>query len=62
MLIHDEGERLTLRPAPDNPIEGLRGILAGKARSDVSADEAKRLWRAQDNSAAERKWRGYSAD
>ena len=62
MLIRDEGDQLTLRPAPENPIEGLRGILAGKERSDVTADEAKRLWRAEDNSAAERKWREYSAE
>ena len=36
VLIVDEGERLTLRPAPDNPIEALRGILAGKAKNDHS--------------------------
>ena len=45
VLIVDEGEQLTLRPAPDNPIEALRGILAGKARSEITAAEAKRLWR-----------------
>ena len=59
VLIVDEGEQLTLRPAPENPIEALRGILAGKARSDITADEAKRLWRAEDNGAMERKWREY---
>ena len=59
VLIVDEGEQLTLRPAPDNPIEALRGILAGKARSEITAAEAKRLWRAEDNAAMERKWREY---
>jgi AbrB family looped-hinge helix DNA binding protein len=59
VLIVDEGEQLTVRPAPENPIEALRGILAGKARSEITADEAKRLWRAEDNAAMERKWREY---
>lgn len=59
VLIVDEGEQLAVRPAPENPIEALRGILAGKARSDITADEAKRLWRAEDNAAMERKWREY---
>jgi AbrB family looped-hinge helix DNA binding protein len=59
VLIVDEGERITLRPAPENLIEALTGILAGKERSDITADEAKRLWRAEDNAAMERKWREY---
>ena len=59
VLIVDEGDQLTLRPAPENPIDGLRGILAGKARSEITGDEAKRLWRAEDNAAMERKWREY---
>ena len=59
VLIVDEGEQLTLRPAPDNPLEALNGILSGKARSELTAAEAKRLWRAEDNAAMERKWREY---
>ena len=59
VLIVDEGEQLVLRPAPDNPIEALRGILAGRVRSDITAGDAKRLWRAEDNAAMERKWREY---
>ena len=59
VLIVDEGEQLTLRPTPENPIEALLGILEGKARSDITAAEAKRLWRAEDNAAMERKWREY---
>jgi AbrB family looped-hinge helix DNA binding protein len=59
VLIFDEGDRIVMRPASENPIEGLLGILAGKARNDITADEAKRLWRAEDNAAMERKWREY---
>ena len=59
VLIVDEGEKLTVRPAPDNPLEGLHGILKDRARGALNAAEAKRLWRAEDNAATERKWREY---
>lgn len=59
VLILDEGEKLTVRPAPENPLEGLRGILKNRARGTLDAAEAKRLWRAEDNAAMERKWREY---
>ena len=62
VLIVDEGEQLTVRPVPESPIEALRGILKGKARNDITAAEAKRLWRAEDNAAMERKWHKYYAE
>lgn len=59
VLITDEGERIVVTPLPANPLEGLRGLLKGEARSGISATEAIRLWRAEDNAAMERKWREY---
>lgn len=59
VLIEDEGDRLVLRPVPTDPVEGLRGVLNGKARTDISTSEAMRRWREEDNAAMERKWREY---
>jgi AbrB family looped-hinge helix DNA binding protein len=59
VLIVDEGERIILRPVPENPIEAIRGILKGKGRSDISATDAVREARNEDNAASERKWREY---
>jgi bifunctional DNA-binding transcriptional regulator/antitoxin component of YhaV-PrlF toxin-antitoxin module len=59
VLIVDEGDRLVMQPAPDSPLEAIRGILKGKGRSDISATEAIRRWREEDNAAMERKWREY---
>lgn len=59
VLIVDEGDRVVLRPLPEDPIEALRGVLKGKARADISTAEAMRRWREEDNAAMERKWREY---
>jgi AbrB family looped-hinge helix DNA binding protein len=59
VLIVDEGERIVLRPVPENPIEAIRGILKGQGRSDISAADAVRQARNEDNAASERKWREY---
>jgi len=59
VLIVDEGEQIVLRPVPENPWEAIRGILKGKARSDIDATEAVRQNRNEDNAASERKWREY---
>ena len=32
VLIVDEGDRIVLRPVPDNPIEAIRGILEGQGQ------------------------------
>jgi bifunctional DNA-binding transcriptional regulator/antitoxin component of YhaV-PrlF toxin-antitoxin module len=59
VLIEEVGDHLVVRPAPARAIEGLRGVLSGKARSGISAAEARRLWALEDNAAMERKWREY---
>ena len=59
VAIFDEGESITVRPVPDNPIEAIRGVLKGKGRSDITPTQAIRLWREEDNAAMERKWREY---
>jgi len=60
VLILDEGERIILRPVSDNPMEAIRGILKGKGRTDITAAEAVRQARNEDNAASERKWREHS--
>jgi AbrB family looped-hinge helix DNA binding protein len=62
VLILDEGERIIMRPVPENPIEAIRGILEGKGRSEIDATEAVRQARDEDNAAMERKWREYHGD
>jgi bifunctional DNA-binding transcriptional regulator/antitoxin component of YhaV-PrlF toxin-antitoxin module len=59
VLIEDEGDRLVVRPVPDDPIEALRGILKGDVAGKISTAEAMRRWREEDNSAMERKWREH---
>jgi bifunctional DNA-binding transcriptional regulator/antitoxin component of YhaV-PrlF toxin-antitoxin module len=59
VLIEDEGDRLVVRPVPADPIDGLRGALKERGRADVSATEAMRRWREEDNAAMERKWREH---
>ena len=59
VLIVDEGERIVLRPVPENPIEAIRGILKGKGRSEVDATDAVRQARREDNASSELKWREH---
>lgn len=58
--IEDEGDRLVLRPAPDDPIEGLKGVLKGKGR-EVPSDEAMRRLDESERRAEERKWSDRSS-
>jgi bifunctional DNA-binding transcriptional regulator/antitoxin component of YhaV-PrlF toxin-antitoxin module len=60
VLIVDEGDRIVMQPVPENPLEAIRGILKGKGRSDLSAADAVRQARNEDNDASERKWRESS--
>jgi len=62
VLIEDEGEQIVLRPVSENPIEAIRGLLKGKGRSDISAAEAVRQARIEDNAASDRKWREHQSD
>jgi len=55
VAIEDEGDRIVLRPVPDDPISALRGIFAD-LRTDISAAEAVRAARDEDVEISERKW------
>jgi bifunctional DNA-binding transcriptional regulator/antitoxin component of YhaV-PrlF toxin-antitoxin module len=54
LVAEDHGDRLILRPAPDDPIERARGALKGELR--YSSKEARRLARLDERIAEERKW------
>jgi bifunctional DNA-binding transcriptional regulator/antitoxin component of YhaV-PrlF toxin-antitoxin module len=54
LVAEDHGDRLILRPAPDDPIERASGALKGKLR--YSSKEARRLARLDERIAEERKW------
>jgi len=56
VAIEDEGDRIVLRPVPDDPIAALRGSLAD-LRTDVSAAEAVRAARDEDIEIEEEKWK-----
>ena len=58
--IEDEGDRLVLRPAPDDPIEALKGVLKGKGR-EVPSHEAMRRLDESERRAEERKWSDRSS-
>ncbi|MCS7006344.1 MAG: AbrB/MazE/SpoVT family DNA-binding domain-containing protein [Thermoleophilia bacterium] len=56
VAIEDEGDRIVLRPVPDDPISALRGVFAHLRRPDLSAAEAIRAARDEDVEISERKW------
>ena len=58
--IEDEGDRLVLRPAPDDPIEALKGVLKGKGR-EVPSGEAMRRLDESERRAEDRKWSDRSS-
>jgi hypothetical protein len=53
VIAEDHGDRLVLRPVPDDPIAAARGALSGKIRS---SDEARRQARRDEQEAEERRW------
>jgi AbrB family looped-hinge helix DNA binding protein len=53
VIAEDEGDRLVLRPVPDDPIAAARGIFAGLG---VSSDEARRLARREEQEIEDRKY------
>ena len=55
VAIEDEGDRIVLRPVPDDPIAALRGIL--KDDNPISGAEAVRAARDEDIEAEEEKWK-----
>jgi AbrB family looped-hinge helix DNA binding protein len=57
VAIDDEGDRIVLRPVPDDPIAALRGIFADLRRPDVTGAEAVRQARDEDIEIEEEKWK-----
>lgn len=55
VAIEDEGDRIVLRPVPDDPVAALRGIFADE--HPVSGAEAVRRARDEDVEAEEEKWK-----
>ncbi len=55
VMAEDHGDRLVIRPAPDDPIAAAAGAFAERMR-EMSSDEARRLDREED---AEREDRRY---
>jgi AbrB family looped-hinge helix DNA binding protein len=56
VAIEDEGDRIVLRPVPDDAISALRGSLA-HLHSDLTAAEAVRAARDEDIEIEEEKWK-----
>ena len=56
VAIEDEGDRIVLRPVPDDPISALRGLLADPSIT-ISAAEAVREAREEDIEASDEKWK-----
>jgi hypothetical protein len=54
LIAEDHGDHLVLRPAPDDPLEAIRGIFAD--RPGPSADEMRREFREEEAEIEERKW------
>jgi hypothetical protein len=48
VLAEDQGDQLVLRPAPDDPIEGVRGIFAEEMQSGLSIGELRAAARAEE--------------
>lgn len=55
VAIEDEGDRIVLRPVPDDPIAALRGIFADD--DPISGAVAVRAARDEDIEAEEEKWK-----
>ncbi len=48
VLAEDHGDRLVLRPAPDDPIAAVRGIFAAEMSGGPTVDELRSSARAED--------------
>ncbi len=59
VVVEDEGERLVVRPAPDDPIAAAAGVFAEesrRARGNRGLDDIRREEREADAEAEERRW------
>ena len=54
VTIEDEGERMVVRPAPDDPIEAVRGAFAGRP-ARMTTEEARHALREEEVKAEERR-------
>ncbi len=59
LVAEDHGDRLVLRPAPDDPIERAHGALKGVGKP-ISAKQLIAEYREEERRLEERKWRRYS--
>jgi len=55
VVIEDEGNRLVLRPLPDDPIASARGALRGEIT--VPTEKLREIARQDERIAEDRKWR-----
>jgi AbrB family looped-hinge helix DNA binding protein len=55
VLIDDQGDRLVLKPLPDDPLTAARGILKGKIT--VPTEKLREIARRDEQIAEDRKWR-----
>lgn len=58
VTLDDRGDHVVVRPAPENPIEAVRGILADY--NLPPSEELRRRAREDERRAEERKWGRYS--
>lgn len=56
VLIDDEGDRLTIRPAPNDPIAAVRGIFKEEFKDGPSVDELKRMSQEEEAEIERRKF------
>jgi AbrB family looped-hinge helix DNA binding protein len=56
VAIEDEGDRIVLRPVPEDPVSSFLGIFADHRRPDITGAEAVRAARDEDVEISERKW------
>jgi bifunctional DNA-binding transcriptional regulator/antitoxin component of YhaV-PrlF toxin-antitoxin module len=57
VLAEDRGDRLILRPAPDDPIGAVRGVFADEMRGGPTVDELRARGRAEDAEVEQRRAR-----
>ncbi len=58
VVIEDQGDRLVVKPLPDDPIAAARGALKGEIT--VPTEELRRIARRDEQIAEDRKWRKSS--
>ena len=57
VAIEDLGDRLIVRPLPDDPVAALQGSLKHLVRPGITTDDLRRIAREDEAAAEDRKWR-----